>query len=73
MDAFGRGRAVGRQPTAAAVLVGDERGSVAIEYALLAAIVAILAIGGLQALGAQTGGLFEVIDQINQAIVNVLA
>lgn len=73
MDAFGCGRTAGRQPSATAALAADERGSVAIEYALLAAIVAILAIGGLQALGAQTGGLFEVIDQINQAIASALA
>jgi Flp pilus assembly pilin Flp len=51
----------------------DERGSTAIEYALLAAVVAIFAIGGLQALGAETGGLYGLLDQINEVIAKALS
>ena len=39
--------------------LADERGATAIEYALLAALVGILAIGSLQALSSGTGGLYE--------------
>lgn len=46
----------------------DERGTTAIEYALLAALVAILCIAGLQALGGGTGGLYGQLEAISQAI-----
>jgi Flp pilus assembly pilin Flp len=48
--------------------LADERGATAIEYALLAAVVAILAIGGLQQLSSGTGGLYEAMDAISAAI-----
>lgn len=47
----------------------DRRGTTSIEYALIASIVAITAIGGLQALGSSSGVLFDTL----QAIVDVLA
>ncbi|HEX8375293.1 MAG TPA: Flp family type IVb pilin [Geminicoccaceae bacterium] len=50
----------------------DERGTTAIEYALLAAVAAITAIGGLQAFGGETGALWGVVDGANQAIAAVL-
>lgn len=37
----------------------DERGATAIEYGLIAALVAILIIGGLQALSGSLDGLFR--------------
>ena len=43
--------------------LADERGATAIEYALLAAVVAIMAIGGLQALGKGTGGLYDTMER----------
>jgi Flp pilus assembly pilin Flp len=49
-------------------LLADERGATAIEYALLASLVAILAIGGLQALSSSTGGLYGAIQTISLAI-----
>lgn len=54
-------------------LWGDERGATAIEYALLAAVVAIMAIGGLQALSSGTGGLYDAMDAISAAIEDALA
>ena len=48
--------------------LGDERGATAIEYALLAAMVAITAIGGLQALGGGTGALYGTMITITDAI-----
>jgi pilus assembly protein Flp/PilA len=53
-------------------LVADERGATAIEYALLAAVVAITAIGGLVALGTETGALYDKIEAISQAIRDVV-
>ena len=52
---------------------GDEHGATAIEYALLAAVLAIMAIGGLQALGSGTGGLYDALDAISAAIEDALA
>ena len=53
-------------------LAADERGTTSIEYALLAAVAAITAIGGLQAFGGETGALWGVVDGANQAIAAVL-
>lgn len=53
-------------------LAEDERGTTAIEYALLAAVVGITAMTGLQAFGSETGGLYGVVDRISQAITGVL-
>ena len=52
--------------------LADERGATAIEYALLAAMVAIMAIGGLQALGSGTGGLYDALTVISDTIKDVL-
>lgn len=46
----------------------DEQGTTAIEYALLAALVAILCVAGLQALGGGTGGLYGQMQAISAAI-----
>jgi pilus assembly protein Flp/PilA len=54
-------------------LLADERGATAIEYGLLAAVVAIMAIGGLQALSGGTGGLYDAMDAISLAIQKALA
>jgi len=54
------------------MLTADERGTTAIEYALLAAVVAITAIAGLQAFGSETGALWAVVDGVNRAIAAVL-
>lgn len=51
----------------------DERGTTAIEYALLAALVAILSIAGLQALGGGTGGLYGQLEAIATAIETALS
>ncbi len=56
-----------------ASLVADERGATAIEYALLAALMAIIAIGSLQSLSGSTGGLYAVMDAISVAIDDALA
>ena len=53
-------------------LAADERGATAIEYALLAAVVAITAIGGIVALGTETGALYDKIEAISQAIRDVV-
>lgn len=53
-------------------LATDERGSTAIEYALLAAVVAITAMAGLQAFGDETGALWGVVGGISEAIAAVL-
>ena len=54
-------------------LLADERGATAIEYALLASLVAILAIGGLQALSSSTGGLYGTLEAISLAIQDALS
>jgi pilus assembly protein Flp/PilA len=54
-------------------LLHDESGATAIEYALLAAILAILAIGGLQALSGGTGGLYATMEEISTAIAAAIA
>lgn len=53
-------------------LLRDERGTTAIEYALLAALVAILSIAGLQALGGGTGGLYGRLEAISTKIEEAL-
>ncbi len=53
-------------------LPADERGSTAIEYALLAAVVAITAIGGIVALETETGTLYGKIEAISREIRAVL-
>jgi Flp pilus assembly pilin Flp len=50
------------------LLARDRRGVTAIEYALLAAVVALGAMGGLVALGSGTGGLYDTLDGIRLAI-----
>jgi Flp pilus assembly pilin Flp len=55
-----------------ASFAADERGATAIEYALLAAMLAIMAIAGLQALSSGTGGLYEAMDAISVAIEDAL-
>ena len=53
--------------------LADERGATAIEYALLAAVVAIMVIGALQALSSGTGGLYDTMEAISTAIQVALA
>jgi Flp pilus assembly pilin Flp len=54
-------------------LRADERGATAIEYALIAAIVAISAITGLRVFGTESGALYAILDQLNVAILAVLS
>ena len=61
------------RPTRNASLLGDERGATAIEYGLIAALMAIVIITGLQALGGETGALYTVIDTITAAIETALS
>ena len=61
------------RPTRNASLFGDERGATAIEYGLIAALMAIVIITGLQALGGETGALYTVIDTITAAIETALS
>ncbi len=51
----------------------DERGSTAIEYALIAAVVAITALAGLNAFGTGSGALYAILDQLNVAITAVVS
>lgn len=53
-------------------LVANEGGATAIEYALLAAMLAIMAIAGLQALSSGTGGLYDAMEAISVAIEQAL-
>jgi len=54
-------------------LAGDERGATAIEYGLIAALMAVVIITGLTALGGETGALYTVLDEIRTAIETALA
>lgn len=54
-------------------LLRDPSGATAIEYALLAAVLAIMAIGGLQAMMSGAGGLYATLEQISAAIQVALA
>jgi Flp pilus assembly pilin Flp len=54
------------------MLAADERGTTAIEYALLASIAAVTAITGLQAFGTEMGALYGVLEGISRAITAVL-
>jgi pilus assembly protein Flp/PilA len=40
-------------------LFADRRGATAIEYGLIAALIAVAAIGGMQALGGGSGGMWS--------------
>ncbi|MGD9507989.1 MAG: Flp family type IVb pilin [Geminicoccaceae bacterium] len=63
----------GRALARCARLLADERGATAIEYGLIAALMAVVIISGLTALGGETGGLYTVLDEIRTAIENALA
>jgi pilus assembly protein Flp/PilA len=54
-------------------LLADERGATAIEYGLIAALMAVVIISGLTALGGETGGLYTVLDEIRTVIETALA
>jgi pilus assembly protein Flp/PilA len=56
----------------AASLLADERGATAIEYALVAALVAVAIVGGLTALSSGTSGLYGRLDAIATAISTAL-
>lgn len=43
-------------------LVRDERGATAIEYGLIAALIAVVLVGALQAVGTSLGGAFDKIS-----------
>jgi pilus assembly protein Flp/PilA len=45
------------------MLGADERGATAIEYGLIAALIVVAMIGGLQTLGGGVGGKWSVINQ----------
>ena len=49
-------------------LLADDRGATAIEYGLIAALMALVIVAGLQALGGETGALYTVLDEISTAI-----
>jgi pilus assembly protein Flp/PilA len=63
----------GRALAGCARWLADERGATAIEYGLIAALMAVIIISGLTALGGETGGLYTVLDEIRTAIENALA
>ena len=50
----------------------DRSGATAIEYALLAALMAIVAIGGLRAMAGGAGGLYATLETIAAAIQTAL-
>ena len=54
-------------------LLPDERGTAAIEYALVASVVAVLAIGGLRAVGGATGGLYAILERVSLALRGMFA
>jgi pilus assembly protein Flp/PilA len=49
------------------MLCADERGATAIEYGLIAALIVVAMIGGLQQLGGGVGGKWSDINQKVQA------
>ena len=51
----------------------DQRGATAIEYGLLAALMAVVIMGGVAALGGETGSLYGVLDTIRAHIETALA
>lgn len=65
--------AIRRLPEALTRLVVDQRGATAIEYGLIAALMAVVIITGLTALGGETGGLYTVLDEIRTVIEAALA
>ena len=58
----------GRRRTCLAGLLRDERGATAIEYGLLAALMAVVIMGGLAVLGGETGALYGVLETIRATI-----
>jgi pilus assembly protein Flp/PilA len=58
MRAISPDRSERRAITLARLFYRDESGATAIEYGLIAALISIMIIGGLQLLGPQAGGLF---------------
>ena len=53
-------------------LLADDRGATAIEYGLIAALMAVVIIGALQTLGGETGSLYTVLEQISAAIATAI-
>jgi Flp pilus assembly pilin Flp len=45
-------------------LLKDDRGVGAIEYALIASLISVAAIGAFHTLGSQVGGKFSKVDQV---------
>lgn len=53
-------------------LLADDRGATAIEYGLIAALMAVVIIGALQTLGGETGSLYTVLEEISAAIATAI-
>jgi Flp pilus assembly pilin Flp len=53
-------------------LFADERGATALDYALVGSLVAILAIGSLQALSDSTAGLSDRLELVQAAMAAVI-
>lgn len=53
-------------------LLADDRGATAIEYGLIAALMAVVIIGALQTLGGETGSLYTVLEEIGAAIATAI-
>jgi pilus assembly protein Flp/PilA len=69
MAAILRDRPERRAITLARLFCRDDKAATAIEYGLIAALVSIMIIGGLQVIGAQAGGLFtSVATQVAAAL-----
>jgi pilus assembly protein Flp/PilA len=69
MGAILRGRSERRAITLARLFYRDQTAATAIEYGLIAALVPVMIIGGLQVIGAQAGGLFtSVATQVTAAL-----
>jgi Flp pilus assembly pilin Flp len=49
-------------------LLADERGATAIEYALMACLLAVLVVGALQVLGGATGSLYGAMEEITTVL-----
>jgi pilus assembly protein Flp/PilA len=73
MRAIVRSVRTGPLSTGLAQLAADERGATAIEYGLIAALMAVVIVTGLTALGGETGALYTVLDEIRTAIETALA
>ena len=59
----------GRSRRGGGGVVAARYGAVAVEYALIASLTAILAIGGLQAFGVSLGGLYGSLRRIVAALL----